>query len=271
MRGASRASFAALTEQLAAENITSAAVATRLGDELFAVVGLLDTEHPLRRALSDPGKPAAEKGAIAGALLHGKVTQRAEALVVAAAEARWAISGDMVDAIEQLGIEAMVLAAQADGGLDDLEDGLFRFGRVVAGQPDLRAALADSSLPAERKQALLNALLDGKVTPVTLRLISQMVVHPRGRSLTAALDLCAGIAAQRREQLIAEVRSAVELSATQRRQLADALAASYGHQVHLNVVIDPSVVGGISVRIGDELIDGTVASRLAAVRRKLAG
>ena len=271
MRGASRASFAALTEQLEAENITSAAVGTRLADELFAVVGLLDTEHPLRRALSDPGKPAAEKGAIAGALLHGKVTQRAEALVVAAAEARWAISGDMVDAIEQLGIEAMVLAAQADGGLDDLEDGLFRFGRVVAGQPDLRAALADSSLPAERKQALLSALLDGKVTPVTLRLISQMVVHPRGRSLTAALDLCAGIAARRREQLIAVVRSAIELSATQRRQLADAMAASYGHQVHLNVVIDPSVIGGISIRIGDELIDGTVASRLAAVRRKLAG
>jgi F-type H+-transporting ATPase subunit delta len=271
VRGASRASFAALTDQLAAENITSATVATRLADELFAVVGLLDTEHPLRRALSDPGKPAAEKGAIAGALLHSKVTQRTEALIVAAAEARWAISGDMVDAIEQLAIEAMVLAAQADGGLDDLEDGLFRFGRVVAGQPDLRAALADSSLPAERKQALLSALLDGKVTPVTLRLISQMVVHPRGRSLTAALDLCAGIAARRREQLIAVVRSAVELSATQRRQLADAMAASYGHQVHLNVVIDPSVIGGISIRIGDELIDGTVASRLAAVRRKLAG
>ena len=135
MRGASRASFAALTDQLAAENITSATVAARLADELFAVVGLLDTEHPLRRALSDPGKPAAEKGAIAGALLHGKVTQRTEALIVAAAEARWAISGDMVDAIEQLAIEAMVLAAQADGGLDDLEDGLFRFGRVVAGQP----------------------------------------------------------------------------------------------------------------------------------------
>ena len=106
---------------------------------------------------------------------------------------------------------------------------------------------------------------------MTLRLISQMVVHPRGRSLTAALDLCAGIAARRREQLIAVVRSAVELSATQRRRLADALAASYGHQVHLNVVIDPSVMGGISVQIGDELIDGTVASRLAAVRRKLAG
>ena len=271
MRGVSRASYVKLRELLTAENISSAAVATSLADELFAVVGLLDTEHPLRRALADPGKPAAEKGAIAGTLLHGKVTQRAEALVVAAVEARWATPGDMVDAIEQVAVEAMVLAAEAEGSLDDLEDGLFRFGRVVAGQPDLRAALADLSLPAERKQALLGALLDGKVTPVTLRLITQVVLHPRGRSLTAALDLCAGIAARRREQLIAVVRSAIELSASQRSRLAEALAASYGHQVHLNVVIDPSVVGGISVQIGDELIDGTAARKLAAVRRKLAG
>jgi F-type H+-transporting ATPase subunit delta len=271
VRGVSRASFAGLTKRLDAEDISSATVATRLGDELFAVVGLLDTEHGLRRALSDPGKPAAEKGAVTSALLRGKVTRRTEALVVAAAEARWATSGDMVDALEQLAVEATVIAAEADNGLDDVEDGLFRFGRVVAGQPDLRAALASTTLPADRKQGLLDTLLRGKVTPVTLRLISQMVTHPRGRSLTAALDVCAGIAARRRQQLIAVVRSAVELSATQRRRLAEALAASYGHRVHLNVVIDPSVLGGISVQIGDELIDGTVVSQLAAVRRKLAG
>src|SRR6185437_14021503 len=203
VRGASRASFAALTEQLAAEGISSATVATRLGNELFAVVGLLDTEHGLRRALSDPGKPVAEKAAVASALLHGKVTGRTEALVVAAVESRWATSGDMVDAIEQLAIEALVLTAEAENGLDDLEDGLFRFGRVVAAQPVLRAA--------------------------------------------------------------------VELTAAQRRRLADTLAATYGHRVHLNIVIDPAVVGGISVQIGDELIDGTAARRLAAVRRKLAG
>ena len=321
MRGASRTSLAGLTEQLEAENITSAAVATRLGNELFAVVGLLDNEHGLRRALSDPGKPAAEKGAVASALLHGKVTARAESLVVAAVESRWATSGDMVDAIEQLAVEALVLAAQAEdehreprpgrpgrprhagsgeqhhpgpvergpadqqggqpipppapvergSGLDDLEDGLFRFGRVVAAQPELRSALASTWLPAERKDELLAELLRGKVTPVTQRLITQMVTHPRGRALPVALDMCADIAARRRQQLIAVVRSAVELTAAQQRRLADALAATYGHQVHLNVVIDPSVLGGISVQIGDELIDGTAASRLAAVRRKLAG
>src|SRR5205807_2764040 len=108
-----------------------------------------------------------------------------------------------------------------------------------SGEPQLRAALASTYLPADRKEQLLTALLRGKVTAVTQRLIIQMVTHPRGRGLTAALEMCADLAARRRQQLIAVVRSAVELSASQRRRLADALAASYGHPVHLNVVIDP--------------------------------
>src|ERR1700730_18743957 len=129
MRGVSRTSFAELSEQLSAEHVTSATGAPSLGDELFAVVGLLDTEHGLRRALSDPGKPAAEKAAVTSALLHGKVSGRTESLVVAAVESRWATSGDMVDAIEQLAIEALVLTAEAENGLDDLEDRLVSFGR----------------------------------------------------------------------------------------------------------------------------------------------
>jgi F-type H+-transporting ATPase subunit delta len=271
MRGVSRASLADLSERLNAEQITSPTVAARLASELFSVVGLLDAEHGLRRALADPGKPAAEKGAVVAALLRGKVTRRAESLVAAAAEAHWSSTGDLVDAIEQLAVEATVLAAEAEGSLDELEDGLFRFGRVVAANPDLRATLADPSLPANGKRELLRNLLDGKVTPVTLGLIQQMVAHPRGRPLTDALEMCAGIAAQYREQLIAVVRSATELSVSQRTRLSEALARVYGHRVHLNVVIDPAVVGGISVQIGDDLIDGTVATRLAVVRRELAG
>jgi F-type H+-transporting ATPase subunit delta len=271
MRGVSRASFAGLSERLSAQNVTGAAAATGLANELFSVVGLLDTEHALRRALSDPGKPAPEKGAIAAALLHGKVSQPAEDLTVAAAQAHWAGSGDLPDALEQLAIEAEVMAADADNSLDDLEDQLFRFDRMVAGTPDLRAALTEPAASAESKRELLDTLLTGKVTPVTLNLVGQMVAHPRGRSLTDGLAACAEIAAQRREQLIAVVRSAVELSASQRSRLAEALAQAYGHRVHLNVVIDPEVLGGISVQIGDELIDGTVVSRLATVRRELAG
>jgi F-type H+-transporting ATPase subunit delta len=165
----------------------------------------------------------------------------------------------------------MIIAADSAGTLDDVEDELFRFGRVVAGQPDLRAVLADPSLPADGKQRLLRDLLEGKVTSVTFGLVSQMVAHPRGRPLNVALEMCANVAARRRQQMLAVVRAATELSVDERGRLAEALARTYGHRVHLNVVIDPSVVGGISVQIGDELIDGTVATRLAEVRRRLAG
>jgi F-type H+-transporting ATPase subunit delta len=269
MHGASRPSFADLRERLSAA-VQDRGQANVLGEELFAVVGLLDTEHGLRRSLSDPGKPAAEKAAVTEALLHGRVAPVTEELVVAAAESRWGSPGDMVDAIELLAVEALVIGAEYDRTLDDLEDELFRFGRLVAAQPALRAALAGTALPAGAKRDLLRTLLEGKVTPVALTLITQMVAHPRGRSLTAALDLCAEIAARRQRRLIAEVHSAVALSAEQRSRLAAALARDYGHEVHLNVVIDPTVVGGMSIQIGDERIDGTAVTRLAAIRRRLA-
>jgi F-type H+-transporting ATPase subunit delta len=260
MRGASRASFAQLREQLGSG---------ANGDELFAVTGLLDAEHGLRRALSDPGKPADEKAAVTKSLLHGKVSVSTENLVAKATEQRWGSPADLSDAVEELAIEAMVAGAASKQQLDDLEDDLFRFGRLVAAEPNLRQALT-GTVPVAGKQSLVADLLRNKVSPVALTLISQLVAHPRGRSLTASLELAAGIAAKRREQLIATVRSAAPLSATQQQRLARALGTAYGHEIHLNVVIDPTVVGGISVQIGDELIDGTAASQLAAVRRKLA-
>jgi F-type H+-transporting ATPase subunit delta len=269
MRGASRVAYGELREQLAAA-VTGPVVAQRTGDELFAVVRLLDSEHGLRRALADPTKPSPEKAAVARQLLHGKVSGRTEDLVADAVAARWATSGDLADAIEQLAIEALTMAAQFGGTLDDLEDDLFRFGRLVSGQPGLREALIGPAGPAA-KQSLLENLLSGKVAGPALALITQVLTHPRGRSPQAALDLCADIAARRREQLIAVVRVATELTAEQRGRLRENLASAYGQGIHINVVHDPAVIGGISVQIGDELIDGTAASRLAAVRRRLAG
>jgi F-type H+-transporting ATPase subunit delta len=268
MRGASRDAFESLREQLDG-TLTSAGQARNVGEGLFAVTGLLDTEHGLRRALSDPGKPAAEKAAIAGQLLHGKITQVTEDVVTSAVEKRWASSADLADAIEELGIESLAREAEYDGTLDDVEDELFRFGRLVLAQPELRSALS-SSAPAQVKQDLLSRLLEGKATKVAQTLITQVVLHSRGRSLPAALELCAQIAADRKKQLIAVVRVAKDLTARQKTRLAAALSSTYGHNIHLNILIDPAVVGGISIQIGDELIDGTAAARLAAVRRKLA-
>jgi F-type H+-transporting ATPase subunit delta len=269
MRGASRASYAELQDKLSA-TVPGAPLAAQVGDELFAVTRLLDSEHGLRRALADVTRPGTEKAALVTRLLRGRVAQTTADLVADAASARWATPGDLADAIEQLAIEALALAAQFDGRLDDLEDDLFRFARVVSGQPQLRLALTGSAREAA-KQGLLQDLLATKVSPASLSLITQVLTHPRGRSPQAALDLCAAIAAHRREQLIAVVRVATELTPAQRERLARALATTQGRGVHLNVLLDPEVIGGMSVQIGDELIDGTAASRLSEVRRKLAG
>jgi F-type H+-transporting ATPase subunit delta len=269
MRGASRASYAGLRDRLNAVAV-GPATSEQLGDQLFAVVRLLDAEHGLRRALADTTKPAAEKSAVVRRLLHGRVSEATEELVAEAAAVRWATSGDFADALEQLAIEAFTLSAQYSGTLDDLEDDLFRFGRLVAAQTGLRQALVGATT-SDAKASLLTNLLSSKISGPSLSLITQVLTHPRGRSPQAVLDLAASIAARRREELIAVVRVAIELSAAQRQRLLAVLSEAYGQHIHLNLVHDPSVVGGVSVQIGDELIDGTAATRLAEIRRKLAG
>ena len=140
MRGASRASYASLRNALGVVAV-GPATSEQIGDQLFAVVRLLDNEHGLRRALADATKPAAEKADVARRLLHGRVSEATEGLVADAAAAQWATPGDFADALEQLAIEALTMSAQYGGSLDDLEDDLFRFGRVVSGQAGLRSAL----------------------------------------------------------------------------------------------------------------------------------
>jgi F-type H+-transporting ATPase subunit delta len=265
MRGVSRASLAEAKEQLAGIGGDISLV----GDEMFAVTTLLDGEAALRRLLTDPARSASARQALATELLRNRVSEQTLELVTGLAGARWSEPGDLADAAEQLAVLAIAETADAAGTLDELEDELFRFGRVVNAQPELRAILANPFVDPERKRQLLAALLDGKVTPQTLRLIIQAAVHPRGRSLDASLAEYARLAAERRERVLAEVHVAVGLSGEERRRLVAALAAAYGHDVHLNVVLDPQVIGGMTIRVGDELIDGSMAGRLAALRRGL--
>jgi F-type H+-transporting ATPase subunit delta len=269
MRGISRASLAELEERLTPIT-ASAATAAPLGNELFTVAGLLYSQPALRRALADPSRPADARSALAASLLTGRVSEATTSLVAAAVAARWSLPGDLTDAVEQLAAEAIVAAADAEGRLDELEDELFRFSRVVASQPELRIVLTNPFVSADTKRALLEHLLAGKVTPEALRLITEATVSPLGRSVDVSLEHYAQLAARRRELLVAEVRAAVALTSQQRARLAATLATAYGHQVHLNVVLDPKVAGGMTVRVGDDLIDGSVATRLAGARRKLA-
>jgi F-type H+-transporting ATPase subunit delta len=269
MRGASRASLIAAREQLTAA-LADPSAADALGEELFAVTHLFDQEPGLRRALTDATSPVAARSGLARQLLDGRVSGATLGLVAGMVDSRWSAPRDLADAAEQLGVLATAAAAEGEGQLDDLEDELFRFGRIVSTEPGLRSALSDPELPAGHKRGLLDALLAGKVTPASLRLITQAAVYPRGRSLDASLAEYGRLAAAWRQRLIAVVRVATGLTDEQRGRLAAALSHTYGRDVHLNVVIDPGVVGGISVQIGDEFIDGSVASRLAQLRQRLA-
>ncbi len=269
MRGASRASLSEARDQLVTA-VDRRGTAEVLSEELFAFVRLLDAQPSLRRALTDPTRPQAARSGLARGLLEGKVSPATLDLLGRLAGARWSEPGDLGTASEQLAVLAAAAAAGEAGQLDDVEDELFRFGQLVAANPQLRSALSSPVAPADLKRQLLDTLLDGKVTGTSLRLITQASVHPRGRSLDASLTEYARLVAEWRQRLIAVVRVAVPLSDRERDRLAAALAAAFGRGIHLDVLVDPGVLGGISVRIGDEFIDGSVASRLATLRRHLA-
>ncbi|QXJ21767.1 F0F1 ATP synthase subunit delta [Actinomadura graeca] len=264
----SRASLAEARERFEAV-VASGSDLAGLGGDLFAVLHLIDREHGLRRAVSDPARDGADKAQLVQILLEGKVSPAALGLVADIVRLRWSKPSELSDAVETLAVTAEAARAEADGRIDDLEDELFRFSRVIEGEVALRGALAAPGLPDERKLGLVGALLEGKVTPSALTLITELVLRPRGRSLEGGLAEYGRIVAQRRQRLVALVRSPVELSEEQRGRLAAVLAAAYGHEVHLNIELDPTAIGGLSIEIGDEIIDGTIAGRLDDVRRRL--
>src|SRR5262249_25539058 len=145
-----------------------------------------------------------------------------------------------------------------------------RFSRIVQANRGLRSALSNQFVPADARAGLVSELVDGKVSAQALRLITEAAAYPRGRSLDTGLEAYANLAAELRERLVAEVHVAVPLSIEHRGRLAAALVAAFGHDVYLNVVVDPDLIGGVTVRVGDELINGSVATKLAELRRNLA-
>ncbi|MGW1264673.1 F0F1 ATP synthase subunit delta, partial [Streptomyces drozdowiczii] len=225
----------------------------------------------VRRVLTDPAQPGEARAELAGRLLGGQVGGEAVDLVSGMVRSRWSQSRDLVDSVEELANTADLTAAQRNGDLDDVEDELFRFGRIVASDTALRAALTSRTATPAAKGELLRSLLGGKARPTTERVIVRLVTQPRGRSLEAGLDSLSKLAAERRERTVAIVTSAVPLSDRQKQRLGAALAKIYGRQMHLNLDVDPEVLGGIAVRVGDEVINGTVAERLDEATRRMAG
>jgi F-type H+-transporting ATPase subunit delta len=242
-----------------------------LADELFAVARLLDGQVGLRRALADPSGKPAERSALARRVLGGKVSDATLDLVETVARQRWSRPLDLVEATETLATDAALDAADSEGRLEDVEDELFRFGRIVGGDPELSRILGDRSAPAEGRTALLDRLLAGKVHPITALLLRNHLTSRHVGNAETAVERLSEVASGRRGRSVAHVTSGVALSPAQERRLTDLLSRLYGRPIGLQVTVDPAVLGGLVIRVGDEVIDGSVLHRLEAAGRRLVG
>jgi F-type H+-transporting ATPase subunit delta len=242
-----------------------------LAGELFAVGRLLDGQPSLRRALSDPSGKPDDRADLVDRLFRGKVSGVALDLLETVARQRWSRPSDLVDAMTTLGTEAALDAADSEGALDDVEDELFRFGRIVSGNRELSRILSDRSASTEGTGALIDRLLSGKVSAVTELLLRNVLTSRRLGSAEVAVERLSDAASRRRGQSVARVTTAVALTPAQEQRLTDVLSRLYGRTIGLQVTVDPEVLGGLVVQVGDEVIDGSVAHRLEAARRRLAG
>jgi len=272
MQATSRESYAAAADALEAyaRGAQADAVAAT-ADEILAVARLLVAEPRLRRALSDPARSGSERAALLTGLLDGKVGEDTLRLLGTLAGGRWSSAVDLLDAVERLGTETVLAAAERAGHLGDVEDELFRFHQVAAGTPALAAALGDLSAEPERRAALARDLLDGKARPATVRLVELALAGFGGRSFDGALTRLVELTAARRDRQVAYVTVAQPLTEAEEGRLAARLAELYGRAISLQVSVEPGIIGGISVQVGSDLYDGTIARRLAETRIALAG
>jgi F-type H+-transporting ATPase subunit delta len=268
-RGPSADALVALRDQL---DTTLAEAGTRkaaqVGDELFSLAVLVRSTPGLRRVLTDVSVDGAEKGSLVRQLFAGKVDDVSLDLVASAVARRWTSTRDLADTIEHLSEVAVVRSA--GDNVDRVVDELFTVSRTIDGDPQLRGALSDPARSLEDKGGLVDGLLGTKALAATVTLVKHALAGGY-RSVGVALEEYQKVAAAIRNENVARVRVARELTEADRSRLEAALSRQYGRNVHLNVVVEPELLGGMRVEIGDDVIDGTVDARLDEARRKLVG
>jgi F-type H+-transporting ATPase subunit delta len=270
MRAASRDSYAAALDQLeSVAGQTEPADLAAIAEEILSVAEVLAQQPRLRRALSDPGRESADRVDLLRSLLAGKMSARGLELLSTLVGGRWSTASELLEACERLGVEALLASADRADELREVEDELFRFGRTVDGNAPLALALGDSMVPVSRRAELVRSLLAGKANPATVRLVSMALTGFGGRGLAASVQRLVEAAAQRRDRQVAYVTVASILTEEEERRLSTRLFEMYGRQIALKISVAPEILGGMSVRVGSDLYDGTIVRRLAEARSAL--
>jgi F-type H+-transporting ATPase subunit delta len=266
MLGASKTSYQAL---VTAVDQNSAAHNKAVMDELLLACDSLIANKSLLVALVDNGITSEAKIGIVKEVFASKVSQGALSILEAAVALRWLSGEDLLIAVQDSAARCAFAAAENEGTLDRIEDEIFAFERIVASNGDLELLLSSPNAQAEARGALIRDLVADKFHQVSLSLVTR-AANSQQISLLDGLTNLQKLAADRRNKVLAEVRTAIALDQNQEQRLTSALERIYNQKIRLQKVVDPRVVGGVSVQIGDELIDGTVTSRLAQLSRQLA-
>ena len=241
-------------------------VGDTFASDMFAVVDALEASPTLRRAVTDPGTPESARRALVHGLLDGKVDKAVVDLVAEAATLRWAGGRTFAAALERQAVRGQLVAADRRGELEDTEDQLFRFARFVESDPELRNVLADRAIDRSRRQELVGELLRGRATDSTI-VLAKRAVAARERTFAQTMEGYVTLAAAQKNRVVATVRVANSLTEDQRDRLVAALTNQIGRQVTIQEVIDPDILGGVRVELGDEVFEGTVSGRLEEARR----
>lgn len=273
MRSASREAVSNVVDRFdeVVKNADGDALST-LADELASVAQLLDRETVVTRYLTQPAEDAAPRVRLIERLTSGQVGDAALDVLRAAVSERWSANSDLVDAIQHVAQQALLLRAERDGHVDEVEDQLFRFSRILEAQPRLALLLGNDEAPAEGRVELLRKVLEGasgRVNPVAVALLSQTIELLRDEPAEDAVRSVAAVAVARRGEVVAHVSAVAELSDDQRSRLTEVLSRIYSHEVKVQLQVDPKLLGGLRITVGEEVIDGTLSSRLATARSHL--
>ena len=263
MGSASRAAL-----EVAKSALASAKGVTRgTGEQLLSAGRDIAGSTQLRALLADPSVPVAEKTGLIGGIFSSLDPAAAD-LLGALVGARWSNSDQLIDGIEQIGIRAIAITAPDDA---DIENELFTFSRAVSSDPELELAVGSKLGDPAGKASLVDSLLGGKADAGTLAIVRHLVQTPRGRRIGELLTLAAETVAEASGGVVATVTAAAPLTPAQLDSLSAILKTQYGRDPRIAVKVDPSVIGGLRVQVGDDVIDGTIASRLSELRLQLAG
>jgi F-type H+-transporting ATPase subunit delta len=268
--GSSRVSVLSVRKTLAEiVEKQSATDAAQFSTDLFTILTVLSSSVGLRRALTDNSRDGSAKSELITNLFRNNIGSAAKSLLTQAASLRWSNPSEIADAMENLAVEAVSATADKNNELETMESQLFDFTQVLISNSEFRQALNSAAGTDEGKKSLLESVVSGKYSPSTIKLLTYAVVLRRGRSIDATLAAYSHYVSNSRNRLVAHVKTAVALTDNQTSALIAALTKQLGKQVHVNIEIDPKVLGGISIRYADDVIDGTISNRLSEASRAL--